>query len=41
LQVPLDEVKAAFAANVFGLLDLVQVRLQGHKHVTCYSMSVI
>jgi hypothetical protein len=29
VQVPLDEVKAAFAANVFGLLDMVQVRGRG------------
>lgn len=28
VQVPLDEVKAAFNANVFGLLDMVQVCLQ-------------
>jgi hypothetical protein len=31
VQVPLDEVKAAFAANVFGLLDMVQVRGRGSR----------
>jgi hypothetical protein len=30
-QVPLDEVKAAFAANVFGLLDMVQVSASHHS----------